>query len=340
MENVEKAQSDSLTGPVFVVGMWRSGTSLLYALLNKHPRIRLMYEGELPLLWPIFLAPGGKSNWLDKWDSWNQAIERHQIDVHRIPPQMADLETAFLTVCTEYARQKGATLWGCKSPNYYDRMSKLARKFPAAKFIVIWRDPADVCRSVVRASKNSPWFARKGMGRRALLGFIELKRELEWLHQEHIPVHQLHYQELTGDTGQAMKKICEFLAIPYDDGMTSLDGADRSAIYADEHHSLVKSEQVVLKSEGSGEVLTAEFKSKIERYKCLWKKRYGATWPIFSASENELVEPSFWEQQRDRAVYRLLRLFDGAVPVLYCFVPLRVWKGYRVFKRRVQLSFP
>src|SRR2546430_14696736 len=106
MENVEKAQSDSLTGPVFVVGMWRSGTSLLYALLNKHPRIRLMYEGELPLLWPIFLAPGGKSSWLDKWDSWNQAIERHQIDVHRIPPQMADLETAFLTVCVEYRSEE------------------------------------------------------------------------------------------------------------------------------------------------------------------------------------------------------------------------------------------
>ncbi|PYX45967.1 MAG: hypothetical protein DMG79_17915 [Acidobacteria bacterium] len=29
-------------GPLFVVGMWRSGTSLLYALLNQHPEIGLM----------------------------------------------------------------------------------------------------------------------------------------------------------------------------------------------------------------------------------------------------------------------------------------------------------
>jgi len=27
------------SGPLFVVGMWRSGTSLLYTLLNNHPRI-------------------------------------------------------------------------------------------------------------------------------------------------------------------------------------------------------------------------------------------------------------------------------------------------------------
>jgi len=30
--------------PVFVVGVFRSGTSLLYSLLNQHPEIGLMYE--------------------------------------------------------------------------------------------------------------------------------------------------------------------------------------------------------------------------------------------------------------------------------------------------------
>jgi hypothetical protein len=30
--------------PVFVVGVFRSGTSLLYDLLNQHPQAALMYE--------------------------------------------------------------------------------------------------------------------------------------------------------------------------------------------------------------------------------------------------------------------------------------------------------
>ena len=41
-------------GPVFVVGIWRSGTSLLYTLLNQHPLIALMYEADLPLLKQLF----------------------------------------------------------------------------------------------------------------------------------------------------------------------------------------------------------------------------------------------------------------------------------------------
>jgi hypothetical protein len=45
LHNTEKAQ-DTFTGPLFVLGMWRSGTSLLYALLNQHPQIALMYEGR------------------------------------------------------------------------------------------------------------------------------------------------------------------------------------------------------------------------------------------------------------------------------------------------------
>ncbi len=43
-------------GPLFVVGMWRSGTSLLYALLNQHPQIGLMYESDFALLSPLVCA--------------------------------------------------------------------------------------------------------------------------------------------------------------------------------------------------------------------------------------------------------------------------------------------
>ena len=50
----ENQNPEMRSGPLFVVGMWRSGTSLLYALLNQHPQIGLMYESDMLTLAPLF----------------------------------------------------------------------------------------------------------------------------------------------------------------------------------------------------------------------------------------------------------------------------------------------
>lgn len=113
-------------GPVFVVGMWRSGTSLLYALLNQHPQIGLMYESDFALLSPLFVLPRKSSSWVPKVDSWNGALTRHKIDTASIPENTVGLPNAFREVAQQYARKKGATIWGCKSPNYYDCMNQLS----------------------------------------------------------------------------------------------------------------------------------------------------------------------------------------------------------------------
>ncbi len=198
------------SGPVFVVGMWRSGTSLLYALLNQHPQIGLMYESDFPLLSPLFFLPRKSSSWIPKVDSWNGALTRHKIDSASIPENTVGLPNAFREVAKQYARKKGATVWGCKSPNYYDCMNQLADWFPDAKFIVIWRDPADVCRSIVRAAKKSPWFARPGMDLRALLGCRRMKEEADQLVRRGAAIHQLQYDDSSARTGRRIDRHLRF----------------------------------------------------------------------------------------------------------------------------------
>jgi sulfotransferase family protein len=320
-------------GPLFVVGMWRSGTSLLYALLNQHPQIGLMYESDFPLLSSLFVLPRKSSSWIPKVDSWNGALTRHKIDTASIPDDIVGLPGAFRVVAQQYARKKDATIWGCKSPNYYDCMNQLADWFPNAKFIVIWRDPADVCRSIVRAAKKSPWFARPGMDLRALLGCRRMKEEADQLVRRGAAIHQLQYDDLVQEPVAALTAICDFIGVPFDPRMNSLEGADRSAIYDADHHSMVKSASIVADRQRP-EVLSPELKQKIERYIVFWRKQYDGNWPVNAAVSDGTDPASLLERTRDRVRHSLLRSFDLTVPVLYSLVPVAVWQRYRQMKSR------
>jgi hypothetical protein len=320
-------------GPVFVVGMWRSGTSLLYALLNQHAQIGLMYESDFPLLSSLFVLPRKSSSWIPKVDSWNGALTRHKIDTASIPENTVGLPNAFRAVAEQYARKKGATIWGCKSPNYYDCMNQLADWFPDAKFIVIWRDPADVCRSIVRAAEKSPWFARPGMDLRALLGCHRMKQEADHLVRRGVAIHQLQYDDLVREPVAALTAICAFIGIAYDPRMNSLEGSDRSAIYNGDHHSMVKSAVIVADRERP-EVLSLALKNKVERYLAYWRKQYDGKWPVNANVTDGMKPASRSERMRDRVRHGLLRSFDRAVPVLYSLIPVAVWQRYRQMKSR------
>lgn len=330
---LERTTGPMSPAPLFVVGMWRSGTSLLYALLNQHPQIGLMYESDFALLSSVFLLPRKSSSWIPKVDSWNGALTRHKIDTASIPESTVGLPNAFRAVAQQYAGKKGATIWGCKSPSYYDCMNQLADWFPDAKFIVIWRDPADVCRSIVRAAQKSPWFARPGMDLRALLGCRRMKQEADQLVRRGAAIHQLQYDDLVKQPVAALTAICDFIGVPYDPKMNSLEGSDRSAIYNGDHHSMVKSATIVADRQRP-EVLSPELKSKIERYIVFWRKQYDASWPVNAVVSDGTKAASWSERTLDRIRLSKLRAFDAVVPILYSLVPVAVWQKYRQAKSR------
>jgi hypothetical protein len=313
--------------------MWRSGTSLLYTLLNQHPRIALLYEDDIALLWPMFRLRRSGVDWRRRWEFWNGALSRHRIDPKQLPPQ-ADAKTAFATACGVYAAGKSASVWGCKSPNYYDCLGRLAEEFSQARFIVIWRNPADICNSILEAAQSEPWFAQSGMCLRALLGFRELKGQCDLLRSRGAALLEIEYDDLVSSTHPVMARICDFLELPFDQRMTSPAGADRSAIYGGRHHALVKSGSVV-PSRARPKLVPQEFREKIDRYVCLWRHQFNAQWPRFTGAETcGQKEPGRWERSRDGMLYRGLRLRDRAVPFAYAVAPLPLWSLYRAWKRR------
>ena len=328
------AESSTPRGPLFVVGMWRSGTSLLYALLNKHPQIALLYEGDLHVLRPLSWVPAPGPWKLRRWEFWNDALERHNL--HTRDFSGSDLSQIALDAYRHYADEKGALIGGEKSPNYFDSITRLADDFPDARFMVIWRDPEAICNSVIRAARKiHSWFDRSGMWLRVLLGMEEMRIECNRLAAKYpTRLHELSYEEMVHDPETTMKAICAFLEIPFVPDMASLEGADRSAIYEAGPHEMVRSKQIV-SSARRADVVPDKLKKKIACYVSFWRENYRESWPqIQDWKTRGSVPPLLFERLSDRVQYRCLRLLDAAIVLAYCLVPLALLARFRHFQRK------
>ena len=318
--------------PVFVVGVWRSGTTLLYSLLNQHPDLRLFYESDLPVLWPTFLFSGGRHAWREKWEYWNAGLSRHDLDPQRLQGPVHTLAEAMEKAGREYAAQKGKKYWGCKSPSYYDRLDFLYREFPDARFVIIWRDPEEVCLSVIKARVTALWFTRPGMTHKALLASRILKKQVETIISRGALVHQLHFRDLIEKTDPTMRSICEFLQLPFDPAMTVLSKADRTAVFEGGHHKLAMGDKIVAKKEKK-ETVPPELGAKISRYRALWKSQFGDSWMLSARfSQVDVAKPTLSERIKDRLLMVALRTWDIAPRICFSILPLSAWQAYRKLK--------
>jgi Sulfotransferase family len=322
-------------GPLFVVSIWRSGSSLLYALLNKHPQVGLTFEADLWMIRSVFGKPARYCDWPERWEFWNSAFTRHGISANDLFRGVADYATAFTAFHKAYAACKGAVIWGDRSAIYYDSLPALARIFPQARFIVQWRDPVATANAIARAAQaGAPYFQQRGVQLRALVGHQVLKHGVDSLLSRGQPVCQITYEELTSDPAKVMGEVCRFLEIPYRNELADLREADRSAIFKGAHHALVHGEKIV----GAPRipVLDEATRQKINSYAKLWKRRYHEEWPPSAQTDPAGVAPPGLAQRiGDHVAYRALRAFDQFRQVCFAYVPFSLLEHHRIRKHGV-----
>jgi hypothetical protein len=256
---------------------------------------------------------------------------RHDIPLSKLPRNASTIAEACIAGWKEYA---GDAIYGCKSPNYFEMLPGLAKKFPDARFIVIWRNPADICRSVARASKGDSFFAKRGMVLRALRGYQELKKGYDTLVRRGAAVHAVQYEALLNDPTEVMSGVCRFLGVEFEPRMVSLRDADRSAIYDAAHHEAVNSERVG-PTKPKAESLPAEVREKIGRYVAAWHRQYEGAWPAVPRGGD--VTLSAWfavEKFFDTILYQTYRALDWMIVFIYCFAPLALLRKYRTSRGR------
>jgi len=210
----------SRPGPIFIIGMGRSGTTLIRSMLHHHPRIAIPYEthfmGRYAERAHEFGDLGLEANRRRVIDEilgepmlkmWDYVPSAGRILARTRAGTLAGVIDA---IFRDYAESKQKMRWGDKSDNT-DSMPAINDLFPDAQFIHIIRDGRDVARSVIKLPwgpndiieaatwwNDYVWVARR-MG--AILG---KERYTEVL-----------YENLVANPEAELRRLCRFLRESY-----------------------------------------------------------------------------------------------------------------------------
>jgi hypothetical protein len=204
----------------FIVGVTRSGTTLLRLMLDSHPKLAIPPETHfLPQLLRLVEKPGMKPTRLARriashrrWDDFD--IDHKELaQAFRERPQL-DATNAARAFYELYARKQGKPRWGDKTPGYQIRMLRLKKALPEAKFIHVIRDGRDVALSQARkASDPTPLDVA---GRRWKSRVLKTRLRARRIPDDYMEVR---YEDLILDTEATLRRICRFIDLRFHPAM-------------------------------------------------------------------------------------------------------------------------
>ena len=337
MSNSSWEPGESEGGTLFIAGLPRSGTSLLCALLNKHPDIALMFEAEIHSMPAVAWAVWGQRRMLRRLDFWNGVLLRHRIAEEQVPAE-ADSAERLARWCYRTVRERKGARWGGeKTPHSAESLEILAERFPEARFIIINRDLAATVSSARMAGREGArFFSSRGRIARNFRMAGVLYGSAAKLRERGRKVLHLDYGDLVDHPEQECRRVCAFLDLPWYPEMAVLEGADRSAVPPGLHHSVVRG-SAIKRRPTDGRILTAGDRELCER--CEAVLRYDR-WRA-GAGSGELVPPDIapavaWTGWKGRWLLSM----DRARTILLSLLPLPVWRGIRTWRGQLPVSSP
>jgi hypothetical protein len=224
---------------------------------------------------------------------------------------------------------KNATLWGEKSPHYGARLAQLARQYPNAFFILVWRDPVEIYRSIRVAGKKSAYFGQPGMLHRLIYQKEQMIRQAAQLTDAGARVHHICYDDLVDRTEPVCREVCDFLGLEFDTKMTALDRADFSAIYNAPQHEHLK-RGVIARQQFANDAVTPAEAAKLQRFRHRWQRISGQRLGKANAAEDR---GPFWHEQAGHELMgAALFTTENVKRLAFEFLPMQWLRVYRQFK--------
>jgi len=186
-----------IQAPVFVICTLRSGSTLLRVLLDSHSQIRSPHELHLRYV---------SVNFDQKWAE--RSMKELGLDERRAEYLLWDrLLHRELTASRK-------SIIADKTPNNVFIVDRLREAWPDARFIFLLRHPGAIARSRQKY---------KGDGADELI--IKYVEALEAARQTY-DGHTVRYEDLTAHPERELRKICDFLGVPFEPGMIDYGAQD------------------------------------------------------------------------------------------------------------------
>lgn len=204
------SESLSCENPIFVIGMFRSGTTLVRYLLDSHSTIACPPESRFML----YLKP-----WLDDIRCQG-GLAALGYDREHVRSRIRGIISYFME---NYASSKGKARWADKTPEYIDCVDFLQELYPHAKFILLFRNPVDQIYSNVKsglgsADRLADYLVDGSSDMEAGAKYWNEKAakifEFESLHPE--SCHRLRYEDLCDQPEAELQRMFEFLGCDYE----------------------------------------------------------------------------------------------------------------------------
>ncbi|HTB83323.1 MAG TPA: sulfotransferase [Candidatus Sulfotelmatobacter sp.] len=317
--------------PVFVVGVFRSGTSLLCSILNQNPQIALMFECDVWNFPRSLLDIRFRQSWAERIEFYNQALSRHKIVSRDDFSALKDIREP-RDLYHAFGALKGAAVVGEKSPFYCDRLVELHQRYPQAAFIYVWRNPAEVYRSVLKAGRTSRFFGKPGMLSRMIYHQEQAIRQMSAIEKSGARIFRVDYAGIVDQTEKTCRDISAFLGVTYDERMLQLNQADLSAIYKAPHHAFLR-RGIIERQKYELELVPPATVDKLERYRHRWEGLQSA-W-IKPQNGTIGAKPGAIEFAYHNSAGRLFTLYDSLVRAGFEFLPLVWLRLYRLMKNWV-----
>lgn len=231
-----------MTPPLFVLGVRRSGTTLLRVILDRSPGIAIPDESHfVPQLAHRHRTPVDVDGFADDLRRLRTLVRwglSPDDVVPRLRPGMTSGE-AIGAVFAAYAEKHGKRRWGDKTPAYMGHLPLLERLFPDALYVHLIRDGRDCALSFLRMPDQAAtrtWAHPKDIAGFACQWASEI-RAARALGERVGPSRYLEtrYEELVAEPERVVQHVCGFASVPFEPAMLE-PGEVEPELAAKPHH--------------------------------------------------------------------------------------------------------